>query len=114
MVSGHLRMPCKACIHQTGPSCSKLTTSLVSESLKFQNILFAKKNTTVFAEKLCGSFVSPVQKFLTCLQPKITHHTTFFVSIVRLNKSLLNDLVEDYLPHLFPGFRNKYLITKFR
>ena len=58
-------------INSTGPSCSKLTMSLVNDSLKFissdtQNML------KFFAEKMWVAFA--VQKLLTFFQQKISEY----------------------------------------
>ena len=55
---------------QTGPSCSKLTTSLVNVTLNFKHIIH--KNTAFFAEKMWGAFA--MQKLLTFFQQKIWAH----------------------------------------
>ena len=68
---------------QSGPGCSKLTTSLVNVSLKFQTLIsqilqyFLLKNVRSFCiAKVsllhCKSFAFALQKLLSFLQQKIS------------------------------------------
>ena len=54
-----------------GPGCSKLMTSLVNMSLKFQTLI-SQISRYFFVEKLCEAFALP--KLLSFLQQKISVH----------------------------------------
>ena len=54
---------------QTGPSCSKLKTSLVNVLLKFQTFI-SEYTPIFFVEKMCEAFAR--QKLLLFLQQKIS------------------------------------------